>query len=374
MLPLIALAALIAIAGTLAAPYLVDAAPAARIHLTFAIGIAPLILAALGYFVPVLTRSSPAPQPVLAAPFVALASGVVVVAYFVAPEAWPSAYLAAALLLLATAAAMAGWMFARGRKALDAPHPCLAWYVAAVACLGVALVAVLAMPLAPAHYPALKRLHLHLSLLGFVGLTALGTLQVLAPTAAGAPDPSAPGRLARDLKYALAGTVLIALGAAWQALVAALGLFFWLSLAIRLARDWLTLYRDGILAPHGALPSLAGALVGLIAVLLLGAMHGGGGLPPADATIAFIFAFLLPLVTGALTQLLPPWLRPGAQTPRHVELRAALGRHAAVRTVLFLGGGMAAGFGVRGAPVLAALGLAIFLVQVIRAVASSNQE
>jgi hypothetical protein len=373
MLPLLALLALVGIAGTLAAPLVADAPVPARVHLTFAIGIAPLILGALGYFVPVLTRSAPAPSPVLAAPFAALAAGILAVAYFAAPEAWPLAYSAAAVIELAAVGVVLAWMVARARASIGTPHPCLWWYVAATACLAGALALVLVMPLAPAHYVALKRLHLHLNLLGFVGLTAVGTLQVLVPTAAGAADPRATARLHADLKWALAGTLLIAAGAAWSPLAAALGLFFWLSLAIRIARDWFTLYPERLLAWHGAPPSLGGALAGFTIVLVLGALHGGGTLEPRDAVAAFILAFLLPLVTGALTHLAPIWLRPGAQTGWHERVRDTLGRYAGVRACLFVAGGTLAGFGFAGGAAVAAVGLALFVVQGLRAVAAMRE-
>jgi hypothetical protein len=369
-LPVLALLALVGIAGTLAAPLIADAPAAARVHLTFAIGVAPLILAAFGYFVPVLTRSGPAPAAVATAPFAALAAGIVSVAYFAAPGAWPFAYVAAALIELGAAGVVLAWTLARARAAIGTPHPCIWWYVAATACLAGALALVLFMPLAPTQYVALKRLHLHLNLLGFVGITAVGTLQVLVPTAAGGADPRAGARLAADLKYALAGTLLVAAGAAWSPLAAALGLFFWLSLAIRIMRDWLTLYPERLLAWHGAPPSLGGALAGFTILLVLGALHGGGTLDARDAVLAFILAFLLPLVTGALTHLLPIWLRPGAQTEWHERVRDALGRYASVRVVLFVVSGTLVGFGFAGGAVLAAIGLALFAVQGLGAVAA----
>lgn len=369
-LPFLALLALVGIAGTLAAPLVTDAPAAARVHLTFAIGIAPLILAALGYFVPVLTRSAPAPAPVVAAPFAGVAAGIVSVAYFAAPEAWPLAYAAAAVIGLGAVGVVLAWTVVRARAAIGTPHPCLGWYVASTACLAGALALVLLMPLFPAHYVALKRLHLHLNLLGFVGITAIGTLQVLVPTATGSTDPRASARLAADLKYALAGTLLVAAGAAWSPLVAAIGLFFWLSLAIRIMRDWLTLYRERLLAWHGAPPSLAGALGGFTIALVLGALHGGGTLDARDAVAAFILAFLLPLVTGALTHLAPIWLRPGPQTAWHERVRDALGRYAGVRAGLFVAGGTLAGFGFAGGAALAGIGLALFVVQGLRAAAA----
>jgi hypothetical protein len=132
----------------------------------------------------------------------------------------------------------------------------------------------------------------------------------------------------------------------------------------------LTLYPERLLAWHGAPPSLAGALVGFTLVLVLGAMHGGGTLDARDAVAAFILAFLLPLVTGALTHLLPIWLRPGPQTAWHEQVRATLGRHAGVRGCLFVVGGMFAGFGIATGTLVAALGLVLFVVQGLRAAAA----
>jgi hypothetical protein len=254
-------------------------------------------------------------------------------------------------------------MVGRARASIGTPHPCIRWYVAATACLAGALLAVLAMPYAPEQYVALKRLHLHLNLLGFVGLTAVGTLQVLVPTAAGAADPRAAARLDADLKWALAGTLLIAAGAAWLPLAAALGLFFWLSLAIRIVRDWLALYPRRLLALHGAAPSLLGALAGFSVMMVVGSLHGAGTLAAADSVLGFILAFLLPLVTGAVSQLLPAWLRPGAQTDWHDRVRGALGRYAGVRAALFVTGGTLVAFGIAAGAALAALGLALFAAQ-----------
>jgi hypothetical protein len=104
-------------------------------------------------------------------------------------------------------------------------------------------------------------------------------------------------------------------------------------------------------------------------VLVLGALHGGGSLDARDAVLAFILAFLLPLVTGALTQLLPVWMRPGAQTPWHESVRAALGHYAGLRAGLFVAGGVLVAFGVPAGAAVAAFGLALFVVQGVRAIA-----
>jgi hypothetical protein len=90
----------------------------------------------------------------------------------------------------------------------------------------------------PAQYQVFKRLHLNL--FGFIGLTAISTLQVLLPTAAGHPDPQIANLLRTGLSYALAGTGLIAIGAAWLPLLCWLGLVLWLIPLAQLMRAWIS--------------------------------------------------------------------------------------------------------------------------------------
>lgn len=84
-----------------------------------------------------------------------------------------------------------------------------------VACLGGGLALVPVMIVRPDLWPSLRLLHMHLNTLGFVGLTAIGTLQVLMPTILSGPDVEASVRLRQDLPLALLGVVLIAIGAAF---------------------------------------------------------------------------------------------------------------------------------------------------------------
>jgi hypothetical protein len=51
--------------------------------------------------------------------------------------------------------------------------------------------------------------------------------------------------------------------------------------------------------------------LGLLAVVLAGGAHGLGWLPGRPAVGGFFVLFLLPLVSGALAQLLPVWRFPG---------------------------------------------------------------
>ena len=213
-------------------------------------------------------------------------------------------------------------------------------WLAALLCLGASLLAILAMTVWPEQSLALKRLHLHLNLFGFVGLTAVGTLQVLLPTAAGHPDPQVAIRLRNDLPAAWGGTILIAMGAAWMPPLSWLGLVLWLMPLIRLMRVWLARFRTEIFCRNGAVPLLAAALQGFFLALVAGSAHGAGWIDSTCVAHLFVFSFLFPLVSGAAGQLLPLWLRPGQQTEWHVRARQRLTFAAGARAALFLVAGL----------------------------------
>ncbi len=364
MLVTLALTALASFAGAVILGWSQPLPPVAHIHLALAAGVMPLILGAMSHFIPVLTRSGAPSTGVLWMPLLALAAGVLAVFSFIAPN---QLYYFAALLALVAATAFAGWIIRRGKSALGKPHPCLYWYLAAIICLMLALAAVAAMALWPEQRLALKRLHLHLNTLGFIGLTAIATLQVLLPTAVGRPDPQAATRLHQDLKWAMGGTLLIAVGTAWLAPLAWLGTLLWTLPVLRLGRAWLTLYRAEIRHVHGAAPSLAAALAGFAAALLLGVLHAASVLRPSDGAHAFILAFLFPLVTGAVSQLLPVWLKPGPQNAWHEQIRQRLQWGGGIRGLMFLGGGLLLAGSWRGGMLLAVAALALFLLQLISA-------
>lgn len=334
-------------------------------HLVFAVGIVPLILAAMLHFIPVLTRTAHPPLMIRLLPACALAGGLLVAAHFVHPLELAYAHLWGGALVAAAYAALAGWALRLRGRALGGAHPGLDWYLAAMACLLLALAAILIGPLQPGQRAALRLLHLHLNTLGFIGLTALGTLQVLLPTCAQRPDPLAATRLRQHLRWAAGGALLVAGGAAWQPLLAWPGLAMLAWPLYALGRAWLQLYPNEIFARHGAVPPLAAALAGYAAVLAVGIAHGSWGLPLAPVAM-FLAAFLLPLVTGAVSQLLPVWLRPGRQTGWHQAARACLGRGGAMRALLFLAAGAALALGWSWGWGLAALGLAGFLLRLLR--------
>ena len=366
MLPLLVFAAIAAFAAAIALTLSGAVSSAAAAHIVFASGILPLIFGAMLHFVPVLTRGRAAGRGMQALPLGLLAAGVIAAAAFLLPAFFIFGSHAAALAGLTFSLVMAAWIVRCARAALGAPHPCLHWYLAAVGCLVLALAAVLAMPLFPGQRAALRLFHLHLNTLGFIGLTALGTLAVLLPTAAGKPDADAAARLRRDLPLAVAGVLLTAAGAAWWPPAVHAGLLLLLWPAVRLATAWAHHFPADILRLHGAASSLAAALAGWLLLLAAGALHATGRLNGGDAVLGFILGFLLPLVTGAVSQLLPVWLRPGAQSDWHRAARTSLGRFAALRGLTFLAAGLGVALGAPAAAWLAAAALALFAGQLLQ--------
>lgn len=363
MLPALVLLALtLFTAALLASPHV---GRAAVLHLVFALGAMPLIFGAMTHFIPVLTRSRGASPRLAAIPLAALAAGALVVGAFVDPRVAEARHAAAGLGLVA-ASALVVWSRGRRRAMLGQAHPGLAWYDAALVCLALALAAMLAGAIWPQQWGALRRLHLHLNTLGFIGMTALGTLAVLLPTASGTPDPEAGPWLRADLPLALGGTLLTAIGAAWTAPIAGLGALLWGAVLLHVGQRWARRYRADIFSLHGAAPLLGAALAGLALSLGLGVLDAVSALAAFDAQplFAFVAGFLLPLVSGAASQLLPVWLRPGVQGPWHATLRRRLGLFGGARAALFLVGGIAAGIGLAWGLVLAAAVLILFLLQV----------
>lgn len=341
-------------------------------HLLLAAGIMPLIFGAITHFIPVLTRSGAAPRSLLLAPILLqLAGGVSFLAFI--GEAPPPALTVAASGTLLLAAALAGWMKQRARRALGTPHPCWHWYLAAVGMLGVALLLVAAMTRWPHARNTFRLLHLHLNVFGFVGLTALGTLHVLLPTVLNTADPTASQRLRRHLPVAVGAVLLIAIGAALWLPLALTGAILLSVVVLILGRAILTCHGWRRLLDDGAAAPLAGALAGFLLLPGLGVGHAVGALDGRDSILAFIVGLLLPLVTGALTHLLPVWLLPGKRTPRRDRLHATLRQGGAQRAVLFLaaaallGGGAAVGLW----PAL--LGLLHFLAVLLRALRANRE-
>ncbi|HUW37496.1 MAG TPA: hypothetical protein VMV91_09190 [Rhodocyclaceae bacterium] len=360
MLPLFAINAVAMMALSLAL-WLSGAYPPQLVaHVAFALGMLPLILAAITHFVPVLSRGEGAPRPLQGTALAAWAGGALIAAGFAGILPQPGAELAAAALAGGAALTLLAWTARRAGRSLGKPHPGLAWYLAALGFLAAALATVPLMSLWPEQRQALRLFHLHANLLGFVGLTAIGTLQVLLPTAAGRADPSAAARLKADLKFAVAGAALIAVGAAWSLPLAIGGALLYAIPPLRMGWRWIAAFPERIGSRRGAAPALAAACAGLVALVLAGIGHAMGVLSGRDAVAGFVAAFLLPLVTGAATQLLPVWLRPGPKQPWHDRMRATLGRQALLRSLFLVAGGLAAALGYQKGLWLAAAGVALF--------------
>lgn len=332
-------------------PRLSLAPPAFWAHLVLAVGVMSLITAAMQHFVPVLCRGRGPGRWTARLPWLMLAAGMLAAAAIGGGLSW-GLILAAALLALTGAGVMLRWMRATARNALGDPHPGLAWYAAAMGCLAAGLAAAALMPLLPSWHATLRAFHLHINLYGFVALTAVGTLQVLMPTVANRPDPEAGHRLRADLKWALTGSVLLAVGQMVdQPRLAGGGVLLWGWVLARLLWAWVRLYGRHLIALHGNAPPLAAAVVGL-ATALLGSLHTQ--LSPLEI---FLPGFLMPLVSGAAAQLAPVWLRPGRREPWHDQSLRALARWGGARAWLFLAAAWLplAGYKCAGMPALTAL-------------------
>lgn len=359
MVALVATALLSGLLG-LVLPQLFTLYPPATLHLVLALGIMPLILGAMTYFIPVLTRTGSPETRDLIPPLVGLAAGLLIaLSLFLLYRLYPIA----AVVGLIAVGWISWWAWKRAKSTLGRPHPGLLWYQLALGALALGLLAIIIAAFWPEQWLALKRLHLHLNILGFVGLTALGTLRVLLPTVGGFADPKTGPWLMQGWRWLVAGTLLIAVGAAWLPLLSVLGLLLWLIPLAQLFAD-LFAHRKSLVAWHGAAPSLVAALLGLLLCLLAGGLHGLTDFAPRPTTDAFILAFLLPLVTGAATHLLPLWLY-SSSPERQAPFRNQLGHLSGLRGLLFLTAGVLTLMGQPWAFLLGLSALVHFLFQLM---------
>lgn len=373
MLPVLVFIAIAAFIAALILPWLLNAPPVAFIHLVFSVGVMPLIIGAMMHFVPVLTRSASPSPSAKTLPVWATLAGLLVFISFAYPTEAPNTYYLGALLGWVVSGVMGWWIYRRGVASLGRPHPCLNWYLAALGCLMLALTAILLMVLFPEQRLPLRRFHLHLNTLGFIGLTAISTLQVLLPTATGKTDGQVAQRLRGDLKWMMAGVLLVATGAGWLPLLVWPGLLMLAFPVMRLVMAWLRIYRQEIISWSGAAPSLGVALLGFVMALLFGGLHGAGIISASNAAIAYILSFLFPLVTGAASQLLPVWIRPGQQNKWHTQLRQQLTFMAGLRAGLFIAAGAAVSLGWHWGIYIALAGLGMFGLQLVKGLFMSSK-
>lgn len=340
-----------------------DWPPAAFWHLVFAVGAMPMVFAAMTYFTPVLTRTPEAPRSLVAMSLVALLAALGIVGWFVRGS--EALRLLSPWLGLATTLAFLQWIARRWRACLGRPHACLRWYAAALACLGLGLTAVGLSAIVPAWAGPLRAFHLHINTLGFLGLTAIGTLQVLLPTVLGQPDPAAARRLARALPWSAGGALAVAAGAgAWWPL-AAIGALAYAWPLGRLLVDALRAFGPRLWQARQASPLLVAAMAGLMLVVFHGLLHGVGIGNARNALPLFLIGFLLPLVSGAVAQLLPVWLRPGAQAAWQKSQRWRLAALARFRAAVLFVGGLLAATGIEFALVFGILGALWLLVAML---------
>ena len=340
--------------------------PAAVAHLAFAIGIVPLIFAAMIHFVPVLTRTGEPARWVGRLPWLAQAVGGLIVLSLQGILPYHAVFAGALLAALLTSTLLV-WIVGRARKCLGTPHPGWRWYVAALALLLAALAAVLLMPLLPAQWASWRLLHLHLNTLGLLGLAAFGTLPLLLPTALGQADPQAAPWLSRKLWPLLAGVLLVAVGAAFYWPLAVAGSAILLAIVLGLPLHWWRHFGRQRLV-DGVATGLIAAVAGFSLSLVAGNLHAAGLLVARPALAVWAAGFLLPLVTSALAQLLPVWRWPGPKPPGRDAMRACLLVGAHWRAAAFLAAAVLilAGFNLPGAVLLCAA-LAGFGLQLLRA-------
>jgi hypothetical protein len=136
--------------------------------------------------------------------------------------------------------------------------------------------------------------------------------------------------LRADLKWALSGSLILALGQTFFPPLAWLGGALWGWVLGRMGLAWARRFRKQILTFHGAAPVLAAAGIGY-ACALIGDLAGYG----VPLTV-FLPGFLMPLLTGAAGQLAPVWAEPSRPLVWHREARARLTRWNGVRAVLYL--------------------------------------
>lgn len=342
--------------------------PLAVAHLAFAVGIVPLIFAAMSHFVPVLTRTGDPGRWLARLPMLAQGAGLCAVGAMQGLIPHPFLHLAAAVDLI-LAAILLNWIAGRARATLGSPHPGWRWYGAALGCLMLALAAILLIAVWPQYWPALRLFHLHLNTIGLVGLAALGTLPVLLPTALGRPDPEAAGWLRRRLWLVAGGALVIATGAAVLWPFAAPGAALVLVAALGLVGQWVRRFGIRSMLADGVSASLLAAVAGLLLTLAAGVAHGARLLPGKPGLLAWAVGFLLPLVSGALSQLLPVWRWPGPTIPARKLMREKLAATGVWRAGLFFAAAVAllAGFATLGGA-LAAVGMLLFMIGLLRAV------
>ncbi len=210
------------LAATLAVAIAHTAVPAPRwlmIHLLLLGAVSHSVVVWSQHFSDALLRTAP-PRHLAAKVgprLVLLNAGVVLVVVGVLADTWAVTAVGAAAVII-VAAAHATLLVAQMRRSLPARFAAtVRFYVAAAALLavGVGIGAVLALDVSGSLHERLHLAHLALNVLGWIGLTVLGTLITLWPTVLGTRINQATATLAvRALPVLVAGVGLVVVGAA----------------------------------------------------------------------------------------------------------------------------------------------------------------
>jgi len=295
-------------------------APTASLyHIIFTLGIIPLILGAIIYFTPVLTRTQTAPPQIFLFPVLALVAGILVVSRLYGVITIP--FMIPALLLNVVIIGLSYWMVQRQKKCLGTPHPCFYWYLAALGCLFVAVTVMGLTHWFPEHWQVFKRFHLHLNILGFIGLTAFSTLQVLLPTTAQYSDKETGKRLQQDLKFAVIAVILLSIGIMLESAV--LGIIGGIVYMAVVARFLWCLY-DKPCWKNQPSQLLSLTLVHFFILLLFGLLHSLYLAVPDNTILLFFTLFLIPLIIGASSWLLPLWWYAPQERDKQLATRTSL--------------------------------------------------
>lgn len=339
----------------------------ALVHMILAAGVMPLIMGAMIYFTPVLTHSRAPSWPVLLLPGLSVLSGILATSSIF----WRrDLVILPALTAMLTAVALLGWIWHRAQIMVGRPHPGLHWYLLALVGLILGLLAMSIAILWPENWTALRRFHLHMNIYGFVGLTAAGTLRVLLPTVAGYHESVTRDRLQRDLYPMAIGALLMAAGSAGWVWLVWPGLAFWLVPLARFAFPLVSQWRHHIWGWHRPGMSLGLTVPGLMLALIAGGFHAAGLLPSDMALPLFFYLFLFPLVTGAISYLLPVWVWPARKTAAYEAAVRRLAWGSGARALVFFLAGFLTWSGQPGAAYVAGTAMAIFMVQLIWALSA----
>jgi hypothetical protein len=184
----------------------------------------------------------------------------------------------------------------------------------------------------------------------------------------GSPDPDAAGWLRRRLWLVVGGALIIATGSAIRWWFAVPGAAILVLTSLSLVGQWSRRYGFRRLLADGVAASLLLAPLGLLLTIMAGVMHGAGLTPARPTLLAWFAAFLLPLVSGALSQLLPVWRWPGPVTPARLAMRQKLAAGGAWRAALWFAAAIVllAGYE-QAAAVLLGAGLLLFVLALLRA-------